>query len=91
MADYIIPNFITWQKPVLTPKAPPFTFLIIALLNDSRKKIGLVIYALSLVLKNVSEVQLIIAGEGSMKKDLMKQSAALGLNDHITWAISKEG
>ncbi|MBK7372383.1 MAG: glycosyltransferase [Saprospiraceae bacterium] len=85
VADYIIPNFITWQKPVLTPKAPPFTFLIIALLNDPRKKIGLVIYALSLVLKNVSEVQLIIAGEGSMKKDLMKQSAALGLNDHITW------
>jgi glycosyltransferase involved in cell wall biosynthesis len=57
-------------------------FLCISRL-DYFKRIDLVIESVSLLRKRGKPIKLIIIGDGTEKKNLMKQSDALGLSDHV--------
>lgn len=81
----VIPNFIPWRLLPLREPVKPFSFLLIALMNDRGKRIDLLLKAAERLLRKTADFTIQIVGDGSLKKEYMKMSEEMGLNAFVQW------
>ncbi len=87
LSSHIIPNAVHWTKPPLKVRAPfkYFNFVLIAVMNDPKKKVDLLLKAIHHLSRTFTEFKVHIAGDGALLPSYRLLADQLSINTYIQW------